>query len=84
MDATIGHNSIAGKDLIAQIEKIERIEAEKQAAASDQKDVYAYLKGLGFNTKIVRKIVRIRKMDKAARDEEDALTDMYLHACGMI
>lgn len=82
--ATIGHNSAAGKELLAQIEKIERIEEEKQAAADDQKDVYTYLKGQGYNVKIVRKIVRIRKMDKAKRDEEEALTETYLHACGMI
>lgn len=82
--AGVGHNSAAGKDLLAQIEKIERIEEEKQAAADDQKDVYAYLKGSGFNVKIVRKIVRIRKMDKAKREEEEALTETYLHACGMI
>lgn len=82
--AGVGHNSAAGKELLAQIEKIERIEEEKQAAADDQKDVYAYLKSKGFNTKIVRKIVRIRKMDKAKREEEEALTETYLHACGML
>lgn len=82
--AAIGHNSLAGKELLAQIEKIERIEAEKQEAADSQKEVYAYLKGRGFDTKIVRKIVRMRKMDKAKRDEEQALTETYLHACGML
>lgn len=81
---TIGHNSLAGKDLIAQIEKIERIEEEKRAAADDIKDVYQYLKGVGFDTKIVRKIVRMRKMDAVKRAEEQALTEMYLHACGML
>lgn len=82
--AAIGHNSLAGKELLAQIEKIERIEAEKQEAADSQKEVYSYLKGRGFDTKIVRKIVRMRKMDKAKRDEEAALTELYLHACGML
>lgn len=82
--ATIGHNSDAGKQLLAQIEKIERIEEEKKAAMSDIKDVYAFLKGTGFDTKIVRKIVRMRKVDKAKREEEEALTETYLHACGMI
>jgi uncharacterized protein (UPF0335 family) len=83
-DATIGHNSLAGKELLAQIEKIERIEAEKQEAAESQKEVYSYLKAQGFDTKIVRKIVRMRKMDAAKRDEEQALTETYLHACGML
>lgn len=82
--APIGHNSNAGKDLLAQIEKIERIEAERKDLADDIKDVYAYLKGQGFNTKIVRKLVRMRKMDAAARAEEEALTETYLHACGML
>lgn len=82
--ASIGHNSDAGKELLAQIEKIERIEEEKQSAADDQKDVYTYLKAKGYDVKIVRKIVRIRKMDKAKREEEEALTETYLHACGML
>lgn len=82
--ASIGHNSVAGKELLAQIEKIERIETEKKAAADDIKDVYAYLKGQGFDAKIVRGIVRLRKQDKAKRDEERALTETYLHALGMI
>lgn len=81
---SIGHNSAAGKDLLAQIEKIERIEEEKKAAADDQKDVYAYLKGQGFNTKIVRKIIRMRKMKPSDRQEEQEITEMYLHACGML
>lgn len=84
MTAPVGHNSIAGKDLAAQIEKIERIEAEKKAAADDQKDVYEYLKGQGFDTKVVRKIVRMRKMGKAKRDAEEETTTLYLHALGMI
>lgn len=81
---TIGHNSLAGKELLAQIEKIERIEAEKKEAADSQKEVYSYLKAKGFDTKIVRKIVRMRKMDAAKRDEELALTETYLHALGML
>ena len=82
--ASIGHNSDAGKLLVSQIEKIERLEEEKKDLAGDIKDVYAFLKGGGFDTKIVRKIVRMRKVDKAKRDEEEALTETYLHACGMI
>lgn len=82
--ASIGHNSVAGKEFAAQIEKIERIEKEKKAAADDIKDCFAYLKGQGFNTKIVRKIIRMRKRDKAERDEEEAVTELYLHALGMI
>lgn len=82
--ASIGHNSAAGKDLLAQIHKIERIEEEKKAAVDDQKEVYAYLKAQGFNVKIVRKIVARRKQDPEKVAEEAAITETYLHACGMI
>ena len=82
--ASIGHNSNAGKDLAAQIDKIERIEADKAELSADIRDVPVSLKGQGFNPKIVRKIIRIRKMDKAAREEEEALTETYLHPLGML
>lgn len=82
--ASIGHNSIAGKELLARIEQIERIEEERKYLAGDVKDVYTLLKSKGFDTKIVRKVVRLRKMDKAQREEEETLTDLYLQACGML
>lgn len=76
--------SVAAAELRNLIERIERLEEEKQALADDVKEVKAEAKGRGYDTKIISKIVRIRKMDKAKREEEEALTETYLHALGMI
>jgi uncharacterized protein (UPF0335 family) len=64
------------------VERIERLEEDKAAVASDLKEVYAEAKGEGFDTKIVRKVVRLRKQDKAKRQEEEALIDLYISAIG--
>ncbi|MDB5483761.1 MAG: hypothetical protein JWO83_4814 [Caulobacteraceae bacterium] len=64
------------------IERIERLEEDKAAVSTDLKEVYAEAKGEGFDTKIVRKVVRLRKQDKAKRQEEEALIDLYISAIG--
>ncbi len=64
------------------IERIERLEEDKAAVASDLKEVYAEAKGEGFDTKILRKVVRLRKADLAKRQEEEALIALYLSAVG--
>ena len=64
------------------IERIERLEEDKAAVATDLKEVYAEAKGDGFDTKILRKVVRLRKQDKVKRQEEEALVDLYLSAIG--
>jgi len=64
------------------IERIERLEEDKAAIAADLKEVFAEAKGEGFDTKIMRKVVRLRKQDKAKRQEEEALVDLYLSAIG--
>jgi uncharacterized protein (UPF0335 family) len=64
------------------IERIERLEADKAAVAADLKEVYAEAKGEGFDTKILRKVVRLRKQDRAKLQEEEALVDLYLSAIG--
>ena len=64
------------------IERIERLEDDKAAVASDLKEVYAEAKGEGFDTKILRKVVRMRKTDLAKRQEEEALIELYLSAVG--
>lgn len=66
------------------IERIERLDEDKAAIAADQKEVFAEAKGEGFDTKILRKVVRWRKQDKAKRQEEEALVDLYLSAIGEI
>jgi uncharacterized protein (UPF0335 family) len=65
------------------IERIERLEEEKQALADDIKEVYAEAKANGFDTKVLRTVVRIRKQDTNERAEQEALLDLYLHALGM-
>ena len=64
------------------IERIERLEEDKAAVAGDLKEVYAEAKGEGFDTKILRKVVRLRKQDSAKRQEEEALIDLYVSAIG--
>ncbi|MEP0321033.1 DUF2312 domain-containing protein [Bauldia litoralis] len=75
---------IAADQIRSIIERIERLEEEKQALADDIKEVYAEAKGNGFDTKVLRQIVRIRKQDSAERQEQEALLDLYLHALGML
>lgn len=75
---------IAADALRSLIERIERLEEEKKALADDIKDVYGEAKSTGFDVKIIRQIVRIRKMDESDRQEQEALLDLYTHALGMI
>ncbi len=74
---------IARDQIRSIIERIERLEEEKQALADDIKEVYAEAKANGFDTKILRQVIRIRKQDTAERQEQEALLDLYLHALGM-
>jgi uncharacterized protein (UPF0335 family) len=69
--------------LRAFIERIERLEEEKKALGDDIKDVYAEAKGNGFDVKIIRKIVSIRKQDRDKRREEEEILELYLAALGM-
>lgn len=64
------------------IERVERLEEDKAAISEDLKEVYREAKGEGFETKIVRQIVRLRKQDAIKREEEQALLDLYLSAIG--
>jgi uncharacterized protein (UPF0335 family) len=80
----IGHNSVAGKDLLAFIERVERLTEERQTFTDDIKDVYGEAKGRGFDVKAMRKIVALRKIDKDKRAAEEAILETYLLALGMI
>lgn len=75
-------NTTAQGKLKSIIERIERLEEDKAAVANDLKEVYAEAKGEGFDTKIVRKVIRLRKQDTAKRQEEEALIDLYISAIG--
>ena len=76
--------SFAADQLRAIVERIERLEEEKAALSEDIKEVYAEAKGNGFDTKILRTVVRLRKQDSSERAEQEALLDLYLHALGMV
>ncbi|GLQ56890.1 DUF2312 domain-containing protein [Devosia nitrariae] len=76
--------SVAQDQLRAFIERIERMEEEKAAIAADIKEIYAEAKGNGFDTKVIRQIVRIRKQDANERLEQEALLELYMAALGMV
>ncbi len=65
------------------IERIERLEQEKQDLAADIREVYSEAKGVGFDPKIMRHVVRLRKMDDTDRREHEMVLDTYMHALGM-
>jgi uncharacterized protein (UPF0335 family) len=75
---------IAGAQLKTLIERIERLEEEKRALGEDIKEVYAEAKGTGFEPKIMRQIIKIRRMDKDEHDEQESLLDVYKRALGML
>ena len=75
---------IAGDRLRSFIERIERLEEERKTLSDDIKEVYAEAKGTGFDTKIMRQLIRLRKMDKDDLDEQETLLDVYKRALGML
>lgn len=66
------------------VQRVERLEEEKAALMADIKEVYAEAKSMGFDTKVLRKVVSLRKMDKNDRAEQEAILDLYLSALGEI
>jgi uncharacterized protein (UPF0335 family) len=65
------------------IERVERLEEEKAALSEDLREVYSEAKGSGFDTKIMRQVVRLRKLDRADFQEREAVLDLYMTALGM-
>jgi uncharacterized protein (UPF0335 family) len=82
-DVATGSEEVNSGHLRAFVERIERLEEEKRALADDIKDVYGEAKANGFDVKIMRKIVSIRKQDRDKRIEEETILDLYLAALGM-
>ncbi len=78
-----GTEEVNAGHLRAFIERIERLEEEKRALSDDIKDVYGEAKANGFDVKIMRKIISIRKQDRDQRREEETILDLYLAALGM-
>jgi uncharacterized protein (UPF0335 family) len=78
-----GSSGIAADQLRSYIERIERLEEEKRGLAADIRDVYAEAKGNGFEPKVMRRVVALRRMESADRQELDALLDLYRNAVGV-
>ena len=74
---------VTGERLKSLIERVERLEEEKAALAEDIREVYSEAKGSGFDVKIMRQIVRLRKLDTSDRQEQEAILDTYMAALGM-
>lgn len=81
---TVGHNSIAAEVIRQYVEKIERLEDEKSNIAVDIRGVYAEAAGNGYDKKILRKVIALRKKNAADREEEAMLMDIYMRALGML
>lgn len=77
-----GATTVAAERLRSFIERVERLEEEKSVIAGDIKEVFAEAKGEGYDTKTLRQVVRLRKMDRAERQEREALLELYLSALG--
>ena len=78
-----GHNSIAHDQLRAYVERVERLEQEIRGLNSDKADIYAEAKGLGFDVKALKRVIALRRMDAAARQELQHLVALYTSALGM-
>jgi uncharacterized protein (UPF0335 family) len=83
MELELAEGSIAADELRLLIERIERLEEEKKAIADDVKDVYGEAKSRGYDAKIMRQIVRLRKMETHDRQEMEAILDTYKAALGL-
>jgi uncharacterized protein (UPF0335 family) len=79
-DKTYG---IAADRLRSLVERIERLEEERRALAGDIKDIYAEAKSAGFDVKVLRQIIRLRRQDQAEVEEQESLLDLYKRALGM-
>ncbi len=79
----MGEDNVSAEQLRLFIERLERLEEDKAGVAADIKAVFAEAKGTGFDTKTMRAIIRLRAMEKAARQEQEALLETYKAALGL-
>ncbi|MBN9412409.1 MAG: DUF2312 domain-containing protein [Candidatus Paracaedimonas acanthamoebae] len=75
---------VSGAHLKQFIERVERLEEDKANLANDIREVFAEAKSNGFDTKIMRQVLKIRKMDHDERSEQEEILTLYLHALGMV
>jgi len=83
MTRDVAETGVAAEELKQFVERIERLEEEKKALSDDIRDVYAELKGRGFDVKAVRQIVKMRKQDHSERKEMEAILELYMQALNM-
>ena len=83
-EPSIGHNLVSKDQIKAIIERVERMEEEKKTISDDIRDIYKEAGGNGFDTKALRTIVRMRKMDANDRAEQETILETYMHALGMV
>lgn len=83
MTADIAESGVAAEELKQFVERIERLHEERKGIVGDIKDVYAELKGRGFDAAAVRQIIKMRGQDHAERQEREAILDLYMQALGM-
>ncbi len=83
MNDTVGVNSVAAGELRSFIERLERLDEEKKALADAQKEVMAEAKSRGYDTKVMRKLISLRKKDPQDIAEEEAILEVYREALGM-
>jgi len=81
---TSANGTVAGNELRQFVERVERLEEDKKAISDDIKEVFAEMKGRGYDVKVVRQIIRMRKRDKAELAEEEAILETYMQALGML
>ncbi|MFT6657105.1 DUF2312 domain-containing protein [Maritalea sp.] len=80
----MGQSTIAREQLRSFVERIERLEEEKKSISEDIRDVYGEAKGNGYDVKVLREVVKLRKQESHERQEHEAILDLYKHALGMI
>lgn len=77
-------SDVAADELRAFVERVERMEEEKRAIAADVKEIYAEMKGRGYDCKVVKRIVNLRRQDANERAEQEAILELYMSALGMV
>ena len=83
MTADVAGTAVAAQDLTQFVERVEQLEEEKKAISGDIREVYAEMKGRGFDVRAVREIVKIRKQDHSERKEMEAILELYMAALNM-
>jgi uncharacterized protein (UPF0335 family) len=81
--SNIGHNSVAADLVRSYVERIERLEEEKKAISDDIREICVEAKSAGFNAKVIRKLVALRRQDEGKRKEEQSMLDLYASAIGL-